>query len=1025
MASAAVDDVSLILIVAILALLITFRLQRHWKQPALHQLILTHQAEASQVRSSNESPVYRNVNAPIGLDLAMRPQRSTPDVPGLLLDGLSPSDAALARRVFDAALSNADLLEQASRLAHGLAALLPGESRTLVVHGGVASARAVVALLAGAGFKGFPKVVTAVLPADVPLKELPVEGPVAVLTDSRPSVDALVIPLSTEAAIAHDNTRQWEDVLGAGAPAALPTAEPVRATTLELDEIGQRPFAWFFDKASSAWLITTHTSMTSGVTSILSEYPADLIPAQQDTIAIGGLDPASPIFASIVLTALYTGAGLSHSTSTTQVVRSVRPSIIYTSGDGAEDLAESLHKAAPPSFANALYKRHLYALRHGIIPRNDLADRIVGSEARRTVGADNVRNVAIFGGGCAAGQDLLDKLRVYLAVPVIHAYVPQTAKAGTVPVALTCPISASNVYDFQAFAAIGLGERELAAHVGPPSVSLEMKIVTDTQVAEARASVISRLRADTTSGTQDDTIGEIFVRGYSVASASIDTVTPSSRDFIGSEWIATGDVGLVRTNGTIVVVQESLQKDPGVPRVRARRTRGGRVPLVSLICLFFLAIAGVEASSFERRDVNAVMDSGLLENAIASLLAAQRSSWEQGVAQSALLEALYPKWSVFSAGYGSIYPDRSKIDTNTIPKRVLTMAYHSVAAQDPSGRLCTLLTGDEQLYNGAALDSASCGDAVLLASWIYEGFVDGKPNATSFWGGAVTRQLDYIQTNVSRSNSGAISQRAHLGDVQAWSDTTYMMPPFLAQYGLMTNNRSLLVEAYDQIRLYRNLLSFRNGTEQDLWGHIRAVTNSGLVWYDRRAWLTGNGWAAAGMLKVAATIQHSSFADELQSQRNDLIQWAEAVINAVDKYFDTTASLYHNQVNNASTFLDAAGSSLLAYSAFRLAALDRSKDHTGNAEKVYGKLRDSFDPTGAFVNVETVNELDTGNSAPTSSESLAFLVMLQSARRDYLNGTSSDDTAGSTPVSAGHSLLAHISMTTIVAIFAAIFSLIC
>lgn len=1028
MAPAMVDDVSLLLLVAILSVLIAARMQRHWKQPALHPLILTHQADASQVRSANSSPVYRHVNAPIGLDLAMRPQRSAPDIPGLLLDGLSPPDVAAVRRVLDASVSNADLIEQATRLAHGLAALIPGESRTLVVHGGITSARAVIALLAGAGFKGFPKVVTVVMPAESRVEQLPVDGPAAVLclAGVPPCANALLIARDAEHAVALGATaKQWDDVLGAAIPAEVPRAEPVRATPLELDEIGQREFAWFYDMKRSSWLVSTHTAMTSGVTAILSEYPAELIPGVKDRIAVASLDVASPLFCGLLLTTLYTGAGLVTGDDACSLISSYHPSIVYADADGASDLAEAFADAVPKSYAESIYQRHLYSLRHGIIPRDDFVDKLVGSEARRTLGAENIRNMTIVGSGCAANQALLDALRVYLVTPVIHAYVPQVPSADVVPVAFTAPVSASNVYDFQAFASAELGDRELPVHVGPPSVSLELKIVNDTEAVHSHIDVISNLRADTTTGVQDSVIGEIFVRGYSVASASMDTVTPSSPDFVGSEWVATGDIGFVRTNGTLVVVQENGMDVPGVARVRQRMARKSRsMPIMTLIgMLCFLAISGAQASMHGRRDVDSVIDSELLDNAINSLLASQRSSWEQGVAQSALLESLYPKWSVFTSKDEPLYPAHDDIDMKTIPARMLTLAYHSISAQDSAGRLCTLLTGDEKVNTGASLDSASCGEGALIGSLIYEGFQNNKPIDDAYWGKGVTKQFNYLQTNVSRSKSGAISQRAAPGVIQAWSDGAYMLPPFLAQYGLMTNNRSLVNEAYDQLRLYRNLLMFRDGPGKDLWGHIRSIEKRAPKWIDRRAWLTGNGWATAGMLKVAATIRQSQFAAELHTQHDNLINWAEASIIAADKFFDPNLSLYHNVVNDTKTFADASGSALMAYSAFRLAGLDKNKDHTQNAEKIYQKLRNSFDPMGAFVKVHTVNELNTNTPAPTSSESLSFLIMLQSARRDFLSGNGTSDNSGKTDNGSGALALPGISISAVSAVLVTLLSL--
>lgn len=46
----------------------------------------------------------------------------------------------------------------------------------------------------------------------------------------------------------------------------------------------------------------------------------------------------------------------------------------------------------------------------------------------------------------------------------------------------------------------------------------------------------------------------------------------------------------------------------------------------------------------------------------------------------------------------------------------------------------------------------------------------------------------------------------------------YMVPPFLAYYGVLSENRTLLVDAYTQIQLYRNYLCDPNA--QNRWKHV-------------------------------------------------------------------------------------------------------------------------------------------------------------------------------------------------------------
>jgi rhamnogalacturonyl hydrolase YesR len=60
-----------------------------------------------------------------------------------------------------------------------------------------------------------------------------------------------------------------------------------------------------------------------------------------------------------------------------------------------------------------------------------------------------------------------------------------------------------------------------------------------------------------------------------------------------------------------------------------------------------------------------------------------------------------------------------------------------------------------------------------------------------------------------------------------------MVPPFLAYYGVLTQNETILSEAYTQISLYRNYL--RDTGANNLWKHIQL----GQTGTDDGHWSTG------------------------------------------------------------------------------------------------------------------------------------------------------------------------------------------
>lgn len=106
-----------------------------------------------------------------------------------------------------------------------------------------------------------------------------------------------------------------------------------------------------------------------------------------------------------------------------------------------------------------------------------------------------------------------------------------------------------------------------------------------------------------------------------------------------------------------------------------------------------------------------------------------------------------------------------------------------------------------------------------------------------------------------------------------------MAPPFIAYYGALEcgpKGDELLQTAYEQVKLYRNELFDSN---VGLWRHI--VLGDGI---DPTHWATGNAWAAAGALRVFATIRDSAAADSMQSQQNDLLLWVGETLDGVWKF---------------------------------------------------------------------------------------------------------------------------------------------
>lgn len=116
----------------------------------------------------------------------------------------------------------------------------------------------------------------------------------------------------------------------------------------------------------------------------------------------------------------------------------------------------------------------------------------------------------------------------------------------------------------------------------------------------------------------------------------------------------------------------------------------------------------------------------------------------------------------------------------------------------------------------------------------------------------------------------------------------YMVPPFIAYYGVVTQNRSMVEEAYTQVKLYRNYL--RDSSKNNIWKHIVMGENP-----DPGHWSTGNGWAAGGMLRVLGTIQNSQYANSMKNEQKDLTNWIKEIQDGMYQFLvspPTTMHLY-------------------------------------------------------------------------------------------------------------------------------------
>ncbi|KAG8801496.1 hypothetical protein FRC17_006641, partial [Serendipita sp. 399] len=223
-------------------------------------------------------------------------------------------------------------------------------------------------------------------------------------------------------------------------------------------------------------------------------------------------------------------------------------------------------------------------------------------------------------------------------------------------------------------------------------------------------------------------------------------------------------------------------------------------------------------------------------------------------------------------------------------------------------------TNGSLMDDGSVADPASLGVTILLANWTGEGGGGGGDG----FGRAAERELSFLLQKAPRTEEGAISHR--VDKVQLWSDSVYMVPPFLAYYGALHSNTTLMDEAFEQISLYRDKLHDKDA--HDLWRHV-VMGGTG---EDPGHWSTGNGWVAMGMLRVIGTYKASTLEKDYGDKIGTLEGWVDEILHGM---YSTTANsntaLFRNYADNEQTFRDAASTALIVAASYRLAVLTEGK----------------------------------------------------------------------------------------------------
>jgi rhamnogalacturonyl hydrolase YesR len=318
------------------------------------------------------------------------------------------------------------------------------------------------------------------------------------------------------------------------------------------------------------------------------------------------------------------------------------------------------------------------------------------------------------------------------------------------------------------------------------------------------------------------------------------------------------------------------------------------------------------------------LDAQRIEKVKMALLAMQRRAWEQGTASQALLELGEEDW-------------------------VLLMARDAAINQLKDGRLGV------NDGNYPSCDPCSNGEPVLFAA---------RKSGDPFFQKAADRMLEYVLFKAPRNRDGVLYH--NMNENQVWVDAIYMLPPYLVVAGHPAM-------AMEQVAGMRRILQ---DPEKTLYSHI---WDEDLGKFPRKAiWGTGNGWAMAGMARMIRTLP-----DSMSGEREQLIAWVMELVEAALPYRRPEDGLFHDVLDDASTFVETNFAQMMAYTLYRgLEGGWIKGDYLSIAQSLRASAIAKVDALGLVQGVCGAPRFDKPG---TSTEGQSFFLLMEAARRDYLN----------------------------------------
>jgi rhamnogalacturonyl hydrolase YesR len=316
----------------------------------------------------------------------------------------------------------------------------------------------------------------------------------------------------------------------------------------------------------------------------------------------------------------------------------------------------------------------------------------------------------------------------------------------------------------------------------------------------------------------------------------------------------------------------------------------------------------------EKREQTAV------ERASRVLLSMQRFSWEQGVAAQAFLEL-------------------GDMHTATL------LAREAVQRQGADGRLAIMRQGE------SITDPAANGEALLQAA---------RLTGDAYLKIAAQKMLVYLLEDAPRAPDGTLYHTIAAPEI--WVDSLYMAPPFLAVAGETG-------EALQQVRGIQKRLW---QADHKLYAHTWDEAEGALKRADH--WGVGNGWAAAGLLRVIQALP-----DEMETERESLAGHVQELLEGCLAH-QCPDGLFHNLVDQPDTFVETNLAQILAYTIYRsLAGGWLPAAYRERADRMRAAVHNKVDEAGYVRGVCGAPGFDHPGTAP---EGQAFFMLMEAAWRD-------------------------------------------